>query len=494
MNTVSTLEISYSFWAIAAALAAGLLATGFAAGWLVFRSRGQTSQEAERAMQVIKRLQDLATSVAQDVGAHNSRVQQISTGLSEAPAQRNSQWDEVVIGSVAEIIKANEQLQQQLSTAEVRLQRQAEELETQVAVARTDALTTLYNRRAFDDELARRFAEWQRCKTVFSLMMIDVDFFKKFNDQHGHQAGDLVLRTVAGALYKTMREMDLVARYGGEEFAIILPVTSLADSLRAAERARAAVADGITQFAGTELRVTTSVGVAQVSVGDTHERIVQRADEALYAAKSAGRNRVWYQDGRQCLAAAPAAAPQPAAAEQTPAPAQAAAGPRGLTAFCTDLRRRVLECQKYNVPLSLVLLDIDEFKTITDKLGSSGRELVVETINDFLGTALQEIDLVSRYGDGRFAIMMPGSDLGTAAGVAERIRATIDGAALQVGAAEMKFTVSLGLAQAQAADDASSLIKRADAALFASKAGGGNTAHLHNGTTCEPIAGAMAVC
>ena len=89
------------------------------------------------------------------------------------------------------------------------MQRQAEELETQVAVARTDALTELHNRRAFDDELSRRFAEWQRRKTSFSLLMIDVDHFKKFNDTHGHQAGDQVLRDVAQALSKTVREMDL---------------------------------------------------------------------------------------------------------------------------------------------------------------------------------------------------------------------------------------------------------------------------------------------
>src|SRR6185503_7619557 len=106
---------------------------------------------------------------------------------------------------------------------------------------RTDALTGLANRRAFDDELNRRFAEWQRRKTMFSLLILDVDHFKKFNDTHGHQAGDAVLTGVAATLRQTFREMDLVARYGGEEFAAILPVTNLTEALRAAERARAAI-------------------------------------------------------------------------------------------------------------------------------------------------------------------------------------------------------------------------------------------------------------
>src|SRR6185295_20304286 len=94
------------------------------------------------------------------------------------------------------------------------------------ADARTDALTRLANRRAFDDELERRFNEWKRLRVPYTLLMADVDHFKKFNDTHGHQAGDEVLKGVAKTLKDTMREMDFVARYGGEEFAAVLPVTN----------------------------------------------------------------------------------------------------------------------------------------------------------------------------------------------------------------------------------------------------------------------------
>ena len=125
-----------------------------------------------------------------------------------------------VLTTLAEILRSNEELQQQLATAEVQLQRQAQELEAQTTVARTDALTELFNRRALDDELNRRLAEWHRRHSVFTLVMVDVDHFKKFNDAHGHQAGDDVLRGVAATLKSTMREMDMVARFGGEEFAL----------------------------------------------------------------------------------------------------------------------------------------------------------------------------------------------------------------------------------------------------------------------------------
>ena len=499
---IAVMSFSVSVWMVDLAFASVMLAVGFAAARWLNRTSPLASGEAERALQAVQRLQDLATSVAQNVGEHSSRVRELSTGLSAGPQGQKSNWDDVVVGSVADIIKANERLQEQLATAEVRLQHQAAELETQVAVARTDALTGLHNRRAFDDELNRRFAEWERRKTPFSLLMVDVDHFKKFNDQHGHQAGDQVLRDVATALSKTTRDMDLVARYGGEEFAIILPVTSLPDALRASQRARAAVEASITRFGGADLRVTTSIGVGQISAGDTSERLVQRADEALYAAKKAGRNCAWYHDNTKCLPAestsAETALPaKPSDESAAPDQAQAAAGRsaaappandvRTLTAFCTDLRRRVLECQNFNVPLSLVLLDIDEFKSITDGFGPSVRELVLETIGEFLGSSIQEIDVVSRYGEGRFAIMLPGTDLAGAAQLGERARSAIAACGMQIGKSEIHFTISLGLAQAGASDDPSSLIKRADAALFASKAAGGNCAHSHNGKTYEPV-------
>ena len=188
-----------------------------------------------------------------------------------------------------------------MATAEVKLQRQAAELETQTTVARTDPLTLLSNRRALDDEMNRRFAEWQRRKSTFSLIMIDVDHFKKLNDKYGHQAGDQVLRDVAATLGTTVREMDLAARYGGEEFAIILPSTPMADALSAGERIRAAIAKGITRFGGAAIQATVSVGVSQIGAEDDTASLISRADEALYAAKKAGRNRVWFHDGQQPL-------------------------------------------------------------------------------------------------------------------------------------------------------------------------------------------------
>ena len=127
--------------------------------------------------------------------------------------------------------------------------------------------------------------------------MADVDDFKRFNDAHGHQAGDEVLRSIAKLLRRRVRDMDLVARYGGEEFAVILPGTTLDDASKAALRACTAIEETHFRHDGQDLHVTASFGVAEVPGSRDGAALVGRADQALYAAKSGGRNRVFFHDG-----------------------------------------------------------------------------------------------------------------------------------------------------------------------------------------------------
>ena len=183
----------------------------------------QNNEDAHHAAKILMHLQELATRVAIDVDKHTDRVEEISESLTsvEAPESR------IIVDVVAKLIQANQQMHEKLATTENKLREQAQEIQTSAAEARTDALTLLVNRRAFDDELVRRCAEFRRTGHTFSLIMADVDHFKEINDAHGHQTGDEVLRGAAKMLRRKMREMDLVARYGGEEFAIILPGTNL---------------------------------------------------------------------------------------------------------------------------------------------------------------------------------------------------------------------------------------------------------------------------
>ena len=186
------------------------------------------------------RVADLAKNVASDVGDHAAKMKAISADL--AGIDRKSDGaNAAVFTAMDQMIAANTQLQQRLEQAEKQLAVQAVEIKTHESEARTDSLTGLSNRRAFDDELKRRLGEWQRKGTPCTLVLMDIDFFKKFNDTHGHQVGDEVLRQVAKVLAKQSREMDVPCRYGGEEFAAILPATDAVNACKVAERIRAAI-------------------------------------------------------------------------------------------------------------------------------------------------------------------------------------------------------------------------------------------------------------
>jgi len=158
-----------------------------------------------------------------------------------------------------------------------------------------DKLTGLYNRARLDAYLAEEFAIAQRTGKPLSVIMADVDHFKRVNDTWGHPAGDRVLVAVAGALGGRLRPRDMVARYGGEEFMLILPETDAPGSEVVAERIRSKIAATATDFGGSEpLKVTMSFGCATVNPGvfGTAAELLTAADQALYAAKRGGRNRV----------------------------------------------------------------------------------------------------------------------------------------------------------------------------------------------------------
>ena len=198
------------------------------------------------------------------------------------------------------MVKAN---QDYLKHYAQEMERQTRQLEAQIAQARTDPLTGLANRRAFEEELQRRFAECQRSGSPLSVMLLDVDHFKTFNDTHGHRAGDEALRVLAAALRGAMRQMDLVARYGGEEFLVILPGTAIDYATLVAERTGQDISNLVFRYDGKDFSLTVSVGVAQLAANEHVTRMLERVDRAMYASKEAGRNRTYWHDGRAVHAA-----------------------------------------------------------------------------------------------------------------------------------------------------------------------------------------------
>ena len=184
------------------------------------------------------------------------------------------------------INQKNTELQELLS----RLAQQNSELER---MASTDALTGLTNRRRFLESLENERSRIERYGGALSLIMFDIDHFKKVNDTWGHAVGDVVLREIARGPQRFLRKADSAVRYGGEEFVILLPETELPGAVLVADRLRQLVANTvIAQDQGPPISVTVSVGVASIVPNESGEDLLNRADKAMYQAKKNGRNRV----------------------------------------------------------------------------------------------------------------------------------------------------------------------------------------------------------
>jgi diguanylate cyclase (GGDEF)-like protein len=159
--------------------------------------------------------------------------------------------------------------------------------------ASLDYLTGICNRRAIEDLATRSIAAARRHGVPMAIMIVDVDHFKRINDEFGHQAGDVALVETVKRIRDSLRSEDLVGRLGGEEFVAVMPSTDAASALAAAERMRSSFADEKMKIGDQELLITVSIGVAVLDAQDqVYSHLLRRADRAMYAAKTAGRNKV----------------------------------------------------------------------------------------------------------------------------------------------------------------------------------------------------------
>jgi len=199
--------------------------------------------------------------------------------------------DYVVKPFQMEVLLARMQTQLRLAGLLKKLETQAETLSK---LAAFDELTGVYNRRSLFNALESEISRSARYSYPLSVMMLDLDHFKKVNDDYGHAAGDAVLRRFAELVGDTLRKIDVLCRYGGEEFCAILPETSVNSAIKVAERVRVAVESDTISLDQVELRITVSIGITSVTPlrGAEPDHLLSEADKALYEAKSNGRNRV----------------------------------------------------------------------------------------------------------------------------------------------------------------------------------------------------------
>ncbi len=279
----------------------GSVCVGLGVGFFLGRSNrallGGTKESRERdaTMKILLEVLQDMERVTGDVHERTSEIQQTARDVDDLiVTPEMEQIKHAVIGHVSKLLESNQTLEDNLLYTQYRVQEQAEEIDSARREARTDSLTGVANRKAFDEKLHVSIGRLQRKGTPFILVLIDVDHFKRINDSHGHQAGDCVLEMIGEAMRQAVRRGDFVARLGGDEFGIILPRTKMEIGYTVAERVHSRVAEHSSHlsYSGDQVSVGLSIGVAAAREDDSTESIYARADEALYRSKNQGRNQV----------------------------------------------------------------------------------------------------------------------------------------------------------------------------------------------------------
>ncbi len=279
------------------AVACILLAVGSIGGYLFGFRRSQRALGQDR-----RRLLDFVHDLGNWTSEYSGSVTRYQTelGTLSAQVQRNvSVKDGKIVDLLQQIMISNQGLQKRLEAAEKQLDRQTKQMEDYLSEARSDALTGLANRRAFDQQFETMFQAYgSGTGRAFVVALVDIDHFKQINDQYGHPAGDEVLREVARLLGSQLSGGYLTARFGGEEFVALLP-TPLRLAADRMDRLRKQIETQTVESEQHRIKVTISIGLAEVREQLTGAQVIRRADEALYAAKGRGRNRVYFHDGSQ---------------------------------------------------------------------------------------------------------------------------------------------------------------------------------------------------
>lgn len=454
--------------------AAVALGVGFAGGiWMGTNRRHKTSgapapapeeqvaqqRERERTAMATERLRDLATGVASEVCEHSSRMGEITDNLRSLDVNDVEATGAGLVNALASIVTANDNLQKRLEKAEEQIAAQAREIHLHEAEARTDSLTKLANRRAFDDELRRRHSEATRTAGPMSLLLMDIDHFKRFNDTHGHLAGDEVLRSVGAQLADTCRDMDLPCRYGGEEFAVIMPATSISDARKAAERVRAAVEKLNIVFDEKQLKVTTSIGLAELTDGCTTAQLIRRADDALYQSKDAGRNCGHWHDGSEVYPLDQEGRPK--SNKRAPVATATLDAMPNRTKFAEELRRRMAESDRTEQPIAVVVAELEGSDQLKQTYGGEVAVAALEAAATVLTHSVREMDLVARLSDDRFSIMLPGGTSQSAELILSRANAAFAECPLKLDDVEFQLHLLAGMATYKVADSVEDLVGRA---------------------------------
>lgn len=356
-----------------------------------------------------------------------------------------------------------------------------------------DELTGSHNRR----HLLRLIERAGERGTRFSLCLLDIDFFKHINDTYGHSAGDAVLRTFAHTVQNQIRPGDTFGRYGGEEFLLMLPDTLAASAATLAERVRLAIEQMRCAELGPAIVVTVSIGVAEFFPGEPVTQTIGRADEALYQAKSAGRNRV------ACHGDPPPPPPadEPEQPEHTgaslarlfeSAQADMLTGLLNRSILRARLQQAMQRARRTSRPLALLIFNINKFREINDSFGVAAGDAVLVRTGALVRGALREGDAVARWGGDEFIAVL--EDVGSepdARQVAGKIIEQFAEPLLlgrRTDAGHICFiTLSVGIALFPSTDHSlDALLRRAEQALARARQNGGHSIEVAGSAVAIP--------
>ncbi len=259
-------------------------------------NREMLREVQSKTINVLKNFLEQVLSTTSTTSDYGNKLEKYSEQLNKAEDLTEIQDIlEEMIRETSNMVESTRDLQSKLKEASNQVEMLREELAKTAEEAKRDALTGLHNRKAFDENIAKLYQRFKEKGEVFSVILLDIDHFKQFNDRFGHKVGDKVLQVVANTLNYTLKGKDFVGRYGGEEFVVLLPLTELDNACVVAEQIRENISRKRLRVTktGEELgTITVSAGVSQVRNGDTVDSLVERADKALYLAKESGRNNV----------------------------------------------------------------------------------------------------------------------------------------------------------------------------------------------------------
>ena len=374
---------------------------------------------------------------------------------------------------------------------ELRLQLEARSNESQ-----TDSLTGIHNRRAFDRELHDRCVAAQQSHCPLALVFLDIDHFKSINDSFGHHVGDAVLRGLARMLKPSLPTGTLFARYGGEEFAMVFTGLSIDDSLNAIESLRRRVSATQFYYQGQSLRLTISCGLAQLNDSEHCERLMQRADAAMYAAKQAGRNRTFWDDSQQLQLAGAAGSLDTECSFKSAADldfpivdlstkgydntsntnhdrrlshsfssrTNRANWCDGATLFW-NIRQRITEWNGGGEPFCVMLMEVDEYAEVAQAYGSMALNFMIRSQLLHLDATLRDMDIVARFGSCRLAVLFPRSSLQSLTPFLKRFREIMERFAFPTANGLLNYSVSIGISEVAKEDQPQQLLQRSELAL-----------------------------